>query len=217
MTERIWEQQPGESDKAYNAFTMYYEMGFKRSFPKVAAALGSRSSNYIGEWAKKYQWKERVRSWDNEKLRETEEIRKEAIRTTTETQLQQIKGLRSIMSLPFKVLSKRLKETDGKVQAFEDLDKLSTTELYDLVLTSGKALESTIKVERLLLGVPTEISKSETTISGESEITIYGDKIATDENATKLLTQLLNTVAGSQNGKPSHNGTLHNGRKLQVG
>lgn len=215
MTERMWEQQPGETDKAYNAFKMYYEMGYKRSFKKVAMALGSRSANYIGEWAIRYQWKERIRAWDSEKMREEDESRRELIRSTTELQLKQINSMRSVMSLPLTILSKRLKkDSDGKVQAYEDLDNLTTIQLFEMVLTSGKSLESMIKVERLLLGVPTDISKTETTISGDSELTIYGDKVATDETATKQLTEFLNNVAGIKNGKSGHNGTLHHAGQL---
>lgn len=213
MADNIWEQQPGESDKAFNAFKLYYDMGSKRSHSKVASALGSRTSTYISEWAIKFQWRERVNALNADKLRDEIEIHKEQIKSLTEKQLQQVSGIRAILNIPFKVLTDRLKkDVEGKIRAIEDLEVLPTTELYDMVMSSGKMLDTIIKIERLLLGVPTDISKTETTITSDSELTIYGEKTAGDETATKQLTQFLNTVAGAKNGKPGHNGTLHHGR-----
>ena len=53
------EQQPGETDKAFAAFTLYLNLGPKRSLAAVAKALG-RSTSFIGTWSSKYHWLSRI-------------------------------------------------------------------------------------------------------------------------------------------------------------
>lgn len=68
-TEYPWERQPGEGYEAYEAFRVYYKMREKRSLAKVAAALG-KSKTLMENWARKWDWVERSRAYDNELERE---------------------------------------------------------------------------------------------------------------------------------------------------
>lgn len=58
-----WERQEGESVKAFEAFTVYLEMGDERSIREVAQRL-AKSRTLIGRWSVTYQWVERVASYD---------------------------------------------------------------------------------------------------------------------------------------------------------
>ncbi len=61
--ENPWEQQPGESAKAFEAFAAYRDMGADRSIRKVAQKVG-KSATQMGKWSKAHQWTDRVRAYD---------------------------------------------------------------------------------------------------------------------------------------------------------
>lgn len=58
-----WEQQEGESNKAFEAFTVYLEMGPERSVRAVGQKL-DKSRTLIGRWSVTYGWVERAAAWD---------------------------------------------------------------------------------------------------------------------------------------------------------
>lgn len=58
-----WERQEGESVKAFEAFTVYLEMGDERSIRAVSQQL-DKSRTLIGRWSVTYQWVERAAAFD---------------------------------------------------------------------------------------------------------------------------------------------------------
>lgn len=68
-TDKPWERQKGESEKAYEAFSVYRDMGEKRTFVAVAEKL-DKSDTLIHRWKDRWDWQERVRAYDNEIERE---------------------------------------------------------------------------------------------------------------------------------------------------
>lgn len=64
-TDKPWERQKGESEKAFEAFAIYRDMGEKRTFTAVAEKL-QKSSSLIRRWKDRWEWVERVRAYDNE-------------------------------------------------------------------------------------------------------------------------------------------------------
>ena len=58
-----WERQEGESAKAFEAFTIYLEMGDERGIRAVAQQL-DKSRTLIGRWSTTYRWVERVAAYD---------------------------------------------------------------------------------------------------------------------------------------------------------
>ncbi|MDD6051646.1 MAG: hypothetical protein PUC00_10355 [Clostridiales bacterium] len=67
-----WEQQPGESAKAFEAFTAYRDMGADRSTRKVAQKL-TKSDSVIRKWSSTYNWVERARAYDRDLDRQAHE------------------------------------------------------------------------------------------------------------------------------------------------
>lgn len=63
-----WEQQEGESSKAYQAFCEYRDMGANRSIRKLAQKI-NKSVTWLGEWSKTYDWVKRCQAWDSEQDR----------------------------------------------------------------------------------------------------------------------------------------------------
>lgn len=62
-----WERQEAESARAYEAFSLYRDMGPQRSYRAVREKLG-RSSGYerhLEAWAARFDWVSRANAWDD--------------------------------------------------------------------------------------------------------------------------------------------------------
>jgi hypothetical protein len=61
--EKLWDRRPGESAKAYRAFTLYRDKQADRTFEFVARELRCSGTN-IRRFAKRWDWANRVRAYD---------------------------------------------------------------------------------------------------------------------------------------------------------
>lgn len=68
-TDKPWERQKGESEKAFEAFSAYRDMGVERSIRAVSQKL-SKSKTLIDRWSRDKNWVERARAYDNDLERE---------------------------------------------------------------------------------------------------------------------------------------------------
>jgi len=68
-TDKPWERQKGESEKAFEAFSVYRDMGEKRTIVAVCKRL-EKSRTLIDRWKDRWEWQERVRAYDNDLERE---------------------------------------------------------------------------------------------------------------------------------------------------
>ncbi len=55
----VFEQQPGESDRAFAAFSVYLSLGPQRGLREVARKL-DKSLTVVGQWSSKFDWPARV-------------------------------------------------------------------------------------------------------------------------------------------------------------
>ena len=86
-----WERQPRESAQAYQAFSIYRDLGEDRSLQAVATQL-SKSLQLMKRWSKNWSWGERVRQYDDSLQREAQaRAYKKAVKELEEMQLRQIK------------------------------------------------------------------------------------------------------------------------------
>ena len=67
--DKPWERQKGESEKAFEAFAIYRDMGEKRTIVAVCKRL-KKSRTLIDRWKDRWEWQERVRAYDNDLERE---------------------------------------------------------------------------------------------------------------------------------------------------
>src|SRR5262249_10528887 len=71
MSERSaasWEQQPGETARAFGAFCVYRDLGPRRSLHAAAVAFYGQSSaareRQFDKWSRTFRWVERAGAWD---------------------------------------------------------------------------------------------------------------------------------------------------------
>lgn len=60
---KLWERQEKESPQAYEAFTVYRDLGVGRTFAAVAEKL-QKSVSLIHRWKDKWDWEIRADAWD---------------------------------------------------------------------------------------------------------------------------------------------------------
>lgn len=63
-----WERQDGESDKAFEAFCTYRDMGSERTLQKVSQEL-NKSKTLMSRWSSENNWVERIQAWEDEQDR----------------------------------------------------------------------------------------------------------------------------------------------------
>jgi len=100
-----WDRQPGETAKAFEAFTVYRDIPARtRSVRNTAIEMGKNSKSHIEQWCAKWKWVERARLYDTEqdKLRrelaekEREEMAQLHIKAARAMLTKALKGLQSI-------------------------------------------------------------------------------------------------------------------------
>lgn len=86
---QAWDRLPGETDKAFEAFRIYLELGTRdRSYTNVAKALGRKSVRWLKTWGVKYKWGDRVAAWDDH----CHAIRAEELEKAHRLDLEEVRG-----------------------------------------------------------------------------------------------------------------------------
>lgn len=144
-TDKPWERQKGESEKAFEAFSIYRDMGAERTITAVVKRLG-KSRNLIDRWKDRWEWKERVRLFDND-------LEKQARNKA-------VKDRKAMVDRQIKIAMQVQKK------ALEALDKLSVEDM------SPKDIKEYIKMatelERLNRNLEEQTNKA--TESGEASL-----------------------------------------------
>jgi hypothetical protein len=111
MTDNNWDRQRNETQKAFNAFGLYRDLGYTRSLPKVAkmyAKETGRNENTIlaqlKRWSAKYNWVKRCEDFDIEQDRIYQIENKEKLKQMRERHLtfevvKQTKGFEKIRNI----------------------------------------------------------------------------------------------------------------------
>lgn len=124
-----WERQEGETNKQFEAFCIYRDMGIDRTHRKVANELG-KSATLISRWASLNDWAERVKAYDDEQDR-----------------LNRIAQQKEIAQMRKKHANVASKMIDKALEALEALDALDVG-----AGNISRMVEVATKVERISRG-----------------------------------------------------------------
>ena len=128
-TDKPWERQNGESEKAFEAFVIYRDMGQERTISAVVKQL-EKSRSLIDRWKERWEWAERVRAYDNELEKEARaKAIKDRVKMTDRhiniaIQLQE-KALEALTNL--KVTDMSPKDIKEFLKMATDLERLNRT------------------------------------------------------------------------------------------
>lgn len=130
-----WERQKGETSKAWEAFSIYRDMGADRSHAKLSQRL-SKNTRTIAEWSKKYEWVKRAAAWDAEQDRiarqsQIDEIKKMRKRHADLASAMLVKAARALQRIP----EDEIKATDVSrmVETASKLERISRGDAGEVV------------------------------------------------------------------------------------
>lgn len=155
-TDKPWERQKGESEKAFEAFAAYRDMGEKRTFTAVAEKL-HKSYTLIRRWKNNWNWDERVREYDNdlEKQARAQAIKDRKDMTSRHIQIAmqlQKKALAALKELSVEDMSpKDIKEYIKMATDLERLNREPTEDERDGVVYQME-IEDMDDIEREIYG-----------------------------------------------------------------
>lgn len=102
-TEQPWERQKGESAQAFEAFSLYLEMGADRSIRAVSQEC-SKSVSLIRRWSSTYHWVERCRAWGNHLQHEAKKAAISEVRNMTRRHVTMAQQIQNAAMLALKEL-----------------------------------------------------------------------------------------------------------------
>ena len=124
-----WQQLPGESIKAYQAFVVYRNLDPKeRSLQRVGSEL-VKSRQLLSRWSSKWSWVERAQAWDNFQEIKRLEKRIEEKKKMDEQHLKIVRAMRSkiidaLTKMDAEVLAKDMREMRSWISEFIKLERL---------------------------------------------------------------------------------------------
>ena len=132
-----WERQPRESAKAFEAFTVYRDMGSSRSLRKVGQQLG-KSTVMMERWSSANNWQARVEAWELEqdwiaREKQIEEIAKMRSRHTKLAESMLLKAARALQKLdPEDMNSNNITRMVDVATQLERLSRGDTTDSIEI-------------------------------------------------------------------------------------
>lgn len=137
-----WERQYGETHKAFLAFSIYRDLGEKRSIP-VAARKYGKGESLVGRWCFKWRWQDRATAWQSELDRVAREAQREEIAEMAKRQARQAHAVQEASFLPVAALLQRYQQDP---QAFVRIADLHT--LFQYAMIGAKILPAAAEAER---------------------------------------------------------------------
>ena len=151
-----WNRINQETDPAYQAFTTYRDMSYKRSLAKVGQTLG-KSKTLIDRWSACYLWRFRVEEWDQDQ----ETVKAVALNTSivemAERQAAQAVTAVDGLMLPHLALAQALGDAD-LVDMFAGKDP---DDLLKLAQSTAQSITVLMQAERLARGEPSDIVRTQ--------------------------------------------------------
>lgn len=161
---RAWERQSkwGEGAKAFDAFTIYRDLGDGRTVVLASHAYrkkyglklyeNARDDPMIYKWSSQFRWLDRVAAWDAfMDAKEIETIRRRRL-LIARRQADQAAAIQETLNHPIVKTQERLSQMLG-VGGVDELDALSYEELLRLVKEITKPAMEAAKGEREALSV----------------------------------------------------------------
>ncbi len=152
-----WDRQYGESSDAYARFTIYRNLGPKRTLAAVARTLGLKGTNSLSSQSIQYNWKERAENWDFylEKIQQAE-IAELQSRLALE-QFDFASDALKAVNAPVKALLDRMEKDPDAVMA--EFGAQDLTKLLRLAQDSIRLMPNLLSAQRIALGQPTDITE----------------------------------------------------------
>jgi len=187
---RLFERQPDEPQKAWQAFLLYREIGWDRTIQKAADLYRERNglkgksrtaARNLEDWAAKWGWTVRAAEWDRELDKHRRALALKEIEKMHERHANLGKMLQSLGAIELK---KFLKDAEKKVAA----GTISIADVY-------KAIETGAKLERSSRGEPESIVEERHKLNADEERSALRG-LLTDPESLALVDELMRRSNG---------------------
>jgi hypothetical protein len=147
LVDPVWERQPGETAKAFRAFSVYQTTDLmERSFAQTSREI-ERNISQVKDWSRRWRWQDRVAAWDAKLSADALEAQIKAVEEMND------RHARMGMAILSKVAERLVGNDISGVRAI-DLNRLSAQDL-------ARLSEVAVKIERLGRGADTERNANE--------------------------------------------------------
>ncbi len=161
-----WERRQDESDKAFQAFQVYRDLGPKRSYRSVAQRLG-KAGSLVSRWSSRHQWVSRSAAFDAEADRVRVGEMLDEARNMGRSHGMEAKAVKASLVATAVATATRLREDTAWLR--DGVKGLSLKEAVELMLQIGRVLPMLQTAERLAMGQPTEIIAAYATVGVRHE------------------------------------------------
>lgn len=191
LDEEPWLQLPGESDKQYQSFTTYLNMGRGRSlaaayrevYGKQPDDTSVEAAKFFRDMAKQFSWAARCRAWDERVEREQREAELEAVRQeAVDRRKARLAAFRGALGAGQVILSKAKLNTIGERQA------------RGLLAQAARLIDTGARGERLEMGEPDSVQRQEIVGGGGGPVQVEASGTV-QVNAQTLAVQLTAALA----------------------
>jgi hypothetical protein len=150
MTQKSYDSQDGETSKAYQAFTIYRNMGAARSLEKTAQEFYDpdstqkrpRNKSQISVWSSKWNWAQRVREFDLDEETILRDRSRQSNIEEHDRQLEQFRQHNEAVGFGLFKMGLRLLAIGEKIiKTFEDKEVLEPKDI-DLFLAIPNAIKA---------------------------------------------------------------------------
>lgn len=170
MSNDVWKRLPTDTDKSFEAFVLYRDMGASRSLREVAEKL-SKSETIINRWSMNNDWVNRVAAFDAS-------LDEKNLDENAERQL----VIKSNAYSDYEFLRKAIDKTKN---AYLEIDfaKVPSYEISNLVELMKKADD----YARRAVGLPDKITEAKNEISGNLKVdaTLRWEELMNASDSTK--------------------------------
>jgi hypothetical protein len=216
LDERLaWEQLDAETSKQHHAFCHYRDMGAVRSIDKAwhehkarcekkQVAGKKRAEHLWWNWASGFGWVARAEAWDREQHRLIRvKLSKDQVEAAARQARLAFANLQSL-SIASRVILEAIQQDPTlltrMVQQAQS-SPLAALKYLEMAGTAARAMPGVVAVERLALGMNTELIEIEDKRAGS-----IGDSIATTERGTELAIALVAELDRTGEGGPERPG-----------
>jgi hypothetical protein len=197
----ILHRRDDESDKAYEAWGIFRDLGPKRNMDMLKDKLGLKSKTHLYDWRDKYQWRERIVELQKIELQATMEAKQKALESREKSHLLELQSYQKLISLAKLALHNKLytKDEEGNMKYdLSALEDLTVAELFEMTKDSSKFMINLINTERNILGLAGEIIENRFGEDEDAKRRI-GNVIAENDKMRENFNKLLQEIEGMQN------------------
>ena len=146
---RPWDQQPRESNEAFQGFQFYRDAGEERSIRSTAAALG-KSKRLLETWSSEHAWRARLYAWNLHQDRLRQRAREAEIVKMDERQAKQGQAWQGFGMQGLKASNDRWLREQAKAAEDQDYEPFFPMDATE----AARVVESGMRMERVARGAP---------------------------------------------------------------